>query len=94
MDIFVKTNKVPKNALFEIYALDNNLTINNVIVNGGKCETDLMPIIRQNKIINRKPNYPLRLEKFDSLEVMAWECRHIMEIQIETNYGSYFYNIK
>lgn len=93
MEIYVKTSKIPKNALFEINSLDTNLTINNVIVNEGKCETNLMPIIRQNKIINRKPNYPLQLEKFDSLEVVAWECKRILEVQIETNYGSYFYTL-
>lgn len=93
MEIYVKTSKTPKNALFEINSLDANLTINNVIVNGGNCETDLMPIIRKNRIINKVPKYPLELDKFDSLEVMAWECKRILEIQIETNYGSYFYTL-
>ena len=93
MKIYVKTSKIPKNALFEINSLDENLIINNIIVNGGNCETDLMPIIRKNRIINKVPKYPLELDKFDSLEVMAWECKRILEVQIETNYGSYFYNL-
>ncbi len=76
--------------LFIVLLLGINLVFASDFWEKDGIKDDLMPIIRQNKIIYRKPNYPLPLEKFDSLEVMAWECRHIMEIQIETNYGSYF----
>lgn len=80
------------NLQIDIHSL-TDITVNNVIVNNGKCETDIWNPAGAHKG-ELKGKFPKYLEQYDVLEILVWNCKKMHKIEIETNYGSYFYNIK
>ena len=80
------------NLQIDIHSL-TDITVNNVIVNNGKCETDIWNPAGAHKG-ELKGKFPKYLEQYDVLEILVWNCKKMHRIEIETNYGSYFYNIK
>lgn len=79
------------NLQIDIHSL-TDITVNNVIVNNGKCETDIWNPAGAHKG-ELKGKFPKDLEQYDVLEILVWNCKKMHKIEIETNYGSYFYNV-
>lgn len=79
------------NIQMDIHSLAD-ITVNNVIVNNGKCEIDIFnPAgFSQGKL---KGSFPKKLEQYDTLQIIVWNCRKMHKIEIQTNYDSYFYNV-
>ncbi|QKF73853.1 hypothetical protein AFAEC_1697 [Aliarcobacter faecis] len=82
-------------SFYRMVSLVDNLVVNNILINKGKCITDLAFSDKMTK----SKSFPFKLSEYDVKNfqpayAVGIVCESVMRIDIETNFGTYSFDVE